>query len=257
MKKNNILIFLFFSVYFFSYSLSFSAGVSNRPTNTNSALPIGKGKIETSLGTLWQKAPGDDQTIAGEMDLSYGATEDLELGFKFPYSYFNPNIGESTSGLGQFNVFFLFNFVKEKENSLTPSASFSSTLYVKPSSYAKNTDSDGEDIDAYIIVSKYFGDHNIEFNIGLTVFGDEGLTFKDTLNYFLADEWDALSWLTIIAEVYGQTSNTIGENEQDINTQVGLVFNISDNFKIDAGSAFGLTGLAEDIVIKGGITLNF
>lgn len=236
-----------------------ASAVSNRPTNTNSAEAIGKGNMEIAFGFDIQQKRNKDKDTVFVTDISYGASENVELGLKFPYVFNDPKGGDKESNLGQVNVLALWNFEKENKNTWKPSVSVSSQLYFKTTDFARNTDTDGEDIDFFLIFSKYFGNHNLELNLGYILFGDNS-GGRDSIGFNFADEWEALSWLTIVAEFYGNTDNDIGENEFDTAAQIGFVFNFIKNISIDIGYNQGFAKAGDgstDTLIRTGLAWNF
>ncbi len=254
----NLVVLLVCSVLLANDALA--AGVSNRPTNANSSEPVGKGNTEVSIGGDWEQKINNNKISSFITDITYGVSENAEFGLKFPFVFNAPKNGKHESNFGQFNVFGLWNFLQESKTPWSPAASIASQLYIKTSEFAKVKHTDKEDIDVFLILSKYFGNHHLLFNIGYIIYGDdEDATVRDVIQSQLADEWEILSWFTFVAEINIKTLKITSDTDQDILGQVGFILNLAKNLKLDMGFTFDLRKNADttDNLYRSGITLNF
>ena len=263
---SSVLISIFASITFISIAQAY------RPyLQTDTAVPLDRGKSRFELGLQHERINRDRSLFALVGEWAFGLTQNVETEVEFPYRFLRVNdvdpvqVGNDPfdrpsdeDGMGDIRLKSKIRFIKGRE---ADPLSIAGQLMIKIPTCDKEKDLSPEctrepDIDLTIIASKEIFPFKVDFNLGHTFVGNpEGEKLDDSFHYSVGLDMQTTSEsLRIIGELGGGGNHDPEADSDLLFVMGGMIYNADIDKLLDVSLSIGLTEDTPDYTISFGFS---
>ena len=231
-----IFIFCIFSM------LLYEPAYAGRPFSTEDATVAGKGAIQQEVGIepVWQEKRDKKYTFSSAS--IYGLRDGMEFSVEAPYAIIEPKEGNKESGFDDMTLVLKTVLFPERDD--MPQFLLKTTLKLANGDEDRGLGSGDEDIGLSIAATKNTGPATLHANLGYVFTGDKfDNTLHDYLLYGLAGEYSLNPRLSIVSEIYGETSShhdTSAFKHYVLNPLLGLTYGVTETILFDIAFKLGI-----------------
>lgn len=257
---------------FFSFTFVPSAQAYRPYLQTDTAVPLDRGKSRFEIGLQHKRINRDRNLFALIGEWSFGLTNNVETEVEFPYRFLRVNnvsdvqrgpaplsdLPSDEDGMGDINLKAKVRFIKGRE---VDPLSIAGQLTIKVPTCDKEKDLSSEctgepDLDLTIIASKEFFPFKVDFNLGHTFVGNpEGTKLDDSFHYSVGLDMQTLSESLRVAGELGGGRNREPDADSDLLFVMGgIIYNADIDKLLDLSLSIGLTGDTPDYTLSFGFT---
>lgn len=215
---------------------------AGRPFSTEDAGVAGKGVIQEEFGieSVWQEK--GDKKYAFSSASIYGLTEGMEFSVEAPYMIIEPKEGEKESGIDDMTLVLKTVLFPERDD--MPQFLVKTTLKLANGNEDRGLGSGDEDIGLSVVATKNTGPAIFHANLGYVFTGDKfDTTLNDYMLYGLAGEYSLTPRLSIVTEIYSESSShheTGAFKHYVLSPLLGLTYGLSEGILFDIAFKLGI-----------------
>lgn len=229
MKKPSVLGAVVVVTLAFVWTGSAFAG---RPLSTEDTGTVGKGAFEVEVGVDYLRYENDDEEISPGLALTYGLTDNLDIGLGVPFLFLRPDDGPDEEGLSDLELCLKYGFLEEAER--YPSLALVGFVTLPTGDVDKGLGAGNSDMGILLVASKDLCDMTFHCNLGYQYVGSGqpndvflyGAAFERPLN----EKW------TLVGEIVGETSAA----PDAVNCLLGVTYEVKENLVLDFGVSYDL-----------------
>ena len=246
--------------WFFTLILPSSALALRPFLETESAVPIDRGKTRLEIGLQGERESSRESRYALVNELTYGIINNLDFEVEVPYYYLRLK-GSDEHGLGDVYLKDKIRFMKGRQaNPLSIAALISVKTPSCNEDKILSSDCTGEpDIAWKAIASKEFFPLTVYLNLGFTYVGNPPDAKQDDFfDFSLAfDLQTATEKIRLVAELAGARNRDPKGDTDLLSLLVGMIVATGLNSSLDLGFSYGLLDSSPDYGLTSGVTHYF
>ncbi len=182
-------------------------------------------------------------------DLEYGIFDWLEYDLEIPRLSL-----EKANGLGDVAMTWAVNPIKESE--YIPIVSLAFTMKTQSGDQDRGLGTGKNDYTALVLLSKTMNQWTLIMNFGYKVVGKpQGENLRDTFSSNFSVAYELAENISLVAEIYGETNQSIKAVRDPWNMLGGAIYKISDSLAMDFGIGTGFNSESPALRITSGFVL--